>query len=377
MSSRPLVGATVASPTQAISIVDADVHPMLQDPSELAAYTPEPWRSRDYVKREPWRTAAGSLYAPPQKGVRGDAMPPGGGPAGSDPDFLAAQLLRDEGVDYAILIPLVARLKMDPEHEHAMCAATNAWMADTWLSRYNKHGRYRGTLRICANAPELAAREIEHWAGHPYFVQVMIPPGTHPPIGQPQFHPIFEAASRHGLPIAFHPIQQPGQQLLTPVGYPSYYGEYHPQLALQAVAHLTSLIFEGVFEKFPALRVALVESGVSWILPLLWRMDNHWRVLRSEVPWVKRPPSDYVRERVRMTTQPFEEPPDGAVLGPIFDLLGADDILMFSTDYPHHDADDPKWVMKRVPVQYRDGISCRNALDFYRLPSERSSAIVL
>jgi uncharacterized protein len=360
-----------------VSVVDTDVHPALQIPEELAPYTPEPWRTRDFMKREPWRLAGGAVYSAPQKGVRGDAMPPGGGPAGSDPAFVKKQLLEEEGVDYAILIPLVARLKVDPEHEHALCVATNEWMAATWLGSYNDHGRFRGTLRVSADAPELAVREIERWAGHPYFVQVMLPPGTHPPLGHPKFHPIYEAACRHSLPIALHPIQQPGMQLLTPVGHPSYYGEYHPQLALQIVNHLTSLIFEGVFDKFPKLRVALVEGGVSWILPLLWRLDNQWQTFRSEVPWVKRPPSAYVREHVRLSTQPFEEPPDPAVISRLFDLMEGDDFLMFSTDYPHHDADDPKWVVKRIPVAHRKSVICANALGFYNLPAQRREEVRL
>jgi predicted TIM-barrel fold metal-dependent hydrolase len=354
----------------AVQIVDVDVHPALRAPDELAQYTAEPWRTRDFLTRGSVRST-GSLFAPPQKGVRGDAIPPSGGPAGSDPEFTEQQLLQDAAVDYAILIPLVGRLNINSEHEAAMCAATNDWMADTWLSKYNKHGSYRGTIRVCANDADLAVREIERWADHPNFVQVMIPPGTHPPIGHPQFYPIYEAACRHGLPIALHPIQQPGMQLLTPVGYPSYYGEYHPQLALQAMSHLTSLIFEGVFEKFPTLRVALVEAGVSWILPMLWRLDNHWKALRSEVPWLKQSPSQYVREHVRLTTQPFEEPPDGADLTRIFELMNAGELLMFSTDYPHHDADDPKWVMARIPKQYRERVIRDNALDFYNLPRVR------
>jgi predicted TIM-barrel fold metal-dependent hydrolase len=104
---------------------------------------------------------------------------------------------------------------------------------------------------------------------------------------------------------------------------------------------------------------------------MMWRLDNHWKAIRSEVPWVRHSPSDYVRQHVRLTTQPFEEPPDGATLGSIFELMDAGQLLMFSTDYPHHDADDPKWVMARIPKQYRERVLCDNALDFYNLPRVR------
>ena len=51
-----------------------------------------------------------------------------------------------------------------------------------------------------------------------------------------------------------------------------------------------------------------MEGGLGWVPSLNARMDKHWTRLRSEVPHVKRPPSEYVREQVWFTTQPMEEP---------------------------------------------------------------------
>jgi hypothetical protein len=52
----------------------------------------------------------------------------------------------------------------------------------------------------------------------------------------------------------------------------------------------------------------LIEAGIAWLPPLLWRLDKHWQRLRSETPHLKRPPSEYIREHVWLTTQPMEEP---------------------------------------------------------------------
>jgi uncharacterized protein len=98
---------------------------------------------------------------------------------------------------------------------------------------------------------------------------------------------------------------------------------------------LNSLITEGVFVEFPRLKVVLMESGVSWLPNYLWRANKTWRAMRAEVPWQTRPPADFVREHVRLTLQPFDEPPTARQLERIIEQIGSDEILLFSTDYPH------------------------------------------
>jgi predicted TIM-barrel fold metal-dependent hydrolase len=359
-----------------LEVVDADVHPIWRSIEELREFTPEPWRTRDFGEFEPASKRVVQLYPSPHgHGARLDSLPPDGGPAASDPEFTAKQLFERAGVTYAILIPLGPRPQVNPEHDLANCMACNTWLAETWLSKENHRDIYRGSLRVPTADPELAVREIERWAGDARFVQVMLDPGHQTPLGWPQFHKVYEAAERHGLAVAFHPIKASGIRFLTPAGFPSYFLDQHAQLSHIVAAQLTSLVFEGVFDKFPDLRVAAVEGGFGWAAPLIWRLDRNWKALRSEVPWVRRPPSEYIREQVRFTTQPFEEAEKPAHLDATMSLVGSEKFFLFATDYPHWDADDPQWIFRHLPKQLRSGILRDNALEFYRLPARDQAAV--
>ena len=354
-----------------VQIVDCDVHPT-PTIEGLADYVPEPWRSR-YFRRYPAEVECGGarIYMP-STSTRVDAMPAHGGPEGSDPALMDRQLLQELGVDYAICIPLIPRLKIsDPHFETAMCAACNAWQADTWLSKFNRHGRYRGSIRVCPFDPDGATREIEKWAGHPYMVQISMFPESPAAYGQPQFDPVLRSADKHGLPIALHIIKQPSMRSLTPVGFPSYWIETFSQHPLLYMGHLNSFVFEGTFGKFPDLRIVCVEGGFSWLPPFLWRLDNYWKALGREVPHVKRRPSEYIQEHVRLTTQPLEEASHLKSMHQMMEWMDAGRLLMLSTDYPHYDMDVPQWSASRIPAPVRPQILRENALELYRLPRTR------
>jgi predicted TIM-barrel fold metal-dependent hydrolase len=78
----------------------------------------------------------------------------------------------------------------------------------------------------------------------------------------------------------------------------------------------------------------LMESGFAWLPTLLWRTNRSWRGVRTEVPWIDRPPAEIVRDHVRFTLQPFDVP-NGDVLNRIIDHVRSDELIVFSTDYPH------------------------------------------
>ena len=151
-------------------------------------------------------------------------------------------------------------------------------------------------------------------------------------------------------------------------GWPSFYLEDHTGMAQSFQSQLISLVCEGVFERFPTLKVVLIEGGFAWLPPLMWRLDRAWQRLREETPDLRRPPSAYIREHVWLTTQPMEEPPRPEQFHQLLEQLDMDDRLLFATDYPHWDFDSPDQALpvKLAPALERK-IMAENARALYRL----------
>jgi len=201
------------------------------------------------------------------------------------------------------------------------------------------------------------------------------------PYGQRQYHPIYEAAQELGLPVAMHPGTEGVGTAWppTPVGYPSRYLEWHNILPLGFMAQVNSLVTEGVFEKFSGLRMVVVEGGLAWLPHLMWRMDKNYKALRDTAPWLRQLPSDYVKQHLVLTTQPIEEPEKPEHLAQIFDMMGAERTVMFSSDYPHWDNDNPAVLFRRLDRALRARILAGTAAELYGLtvkpPREPSTPV--
>jgi predicted TIM-barrel fold metal-dependent hydrolase len=343
-------------------IVDVDVHPVPRSVDEIRSYLPMPWRDR-------YRGERRSFFENPIHGSRLDSVPADGGPKGSDPDLMRRQLIDEYGVAYAILIARTfCGIHPDPDYGAAIASAFNAWMADTWLGSHNHDGAFKGSITVSPQDPLQAVAEIERWAGHPHIVGVTMDSGARIPFGQRYYYPIYEACERHGLPLTLHPgTEGMGINHQPTPGYPTHYIEWHCCMALSFQAHLVSFLTEGVFERFPGFRLALVEGGVAWLAPLMWRLDSYWKALRSEVPWVRKAPSAYLRDHVRLGTQPLERPDEDRHLLALLEMMDAEHLLMFSSDYPHWDFDSPTRAFPKLPDQVREAIFSGNARAFYGL----------
>jgi predicted TIM-barrel fold metal-dependent hydrolase len=346
-------------------IIDADVHIAFNSWAELQPYMDEPWRS---IVVDPGSRPGGNGYrAYGGHHRRSDAIPADGGEPGSDIPLLRKQLLDETGVDVAIVTCDMYAMNILPnaDYANAIIAASNDWMLERWLI---PNRELRGMLSVNSQDPPAAVKEIERLGGRPEFATIIMSGTSTAPYGNKFYHPIYEAAERFRLPISLH-LANAGVGIahaISAVGYPTTYFEYHTGLPRIYQAHIVSLICEGVFEKFPGLKWVFIEGGVAWLPHVMWRFDKNWKALRGETPWVRRRPSDYIREHCRFTTQPIEEPDEPEHLLQIFKMVDAGQTLMYSSDYPHWDF-DPTTVLAHLPADLQRRILYETARETLRL----------
>jgi predicted TIM-barrel fold metal-dependent hydrolase len=297
--------------------------------------------------------------------MRADAFPEQG-PPGSDLELMRRQHLDANGVETGMLVALSkgGMEERNLDFAAALSRGVNDWQIENWVK---PEPRLRAGIVVPQEDAAFAASEIDRRASDRRFVQVIFSPRASDPIGHRRYWPIYEAAERNDLPLGLHSAGFSGGHPSTPSGWPTYYMQEHYSFFTAMQTVVTSLIFEGVFERFPKLKVVLIEGGFTWAPALGWRMDKHWERMRSEIPHVKRPPSEYLRENFWFTTQPIEEPAQPEHLAEIIGWLGWDR-LIFSSDYPHWDFDHPRHVFKfHLSDEQKAKVFRENAKAVYRL----------
>ena len=366
---RQMAERPESSAGERIAIFDTDIHNLMASGKVLRSYLPERWqRHYDLVgARGPHGYMYGSTKYPKVSAAisRVDSWPPTGGMPGSDLAFMREQHLDAAPVEYGILNTLehVAH-ELNTEWAAALARAINDWQMAEWLGQDD---RLRASILVAQQDADLAVEEIERVGRHPGFVQVMLLARVTEPLGRRRFWKIYEAAERLGLVIGMH-ASNAGGVPSTPSGWPSYYLEDHAVISSASQSQIASLVLEGVFERHPGLKFVCIEGGFAWLAPLMWRLDKHWKRLREEVPHLQRKPSEYILDHVWVTTQPIEEPADPRHLLQAIEHIGQDDRVLFATDYPHWDYDDPQRALPEgMPPELRRKILSENAKRLYGL----------
>src|SRR3954462_15983124 len=270
---RPEPAASVSVKT---AIADCDIHPARATATELYPFLAKRWHAhlQTYGKHPYQGMMEGPQYPKAQPNAsRRDAYPPEGGPQGSSLSFMQQQLLDPNNLALGVLNPLnTGQGLRHQDLSAALATAINDWQIDNWTS---KDSRLKGSVVVANEDGVAAAAEIRRRAGDKNFVQVLRLSRYVEPLGQRPYWPIYEAAEEAGLPIGGHAFGFGGNPT-TASGWPSFYIEEmvgHSQCQQTALA---SIVLEGVFERFPSLKMIMIEAGFGWGPSLSLRLHQGW-----------------------------------------------------------------------------------------------------
>jgi uncharacterized protein len=336
-------------------VVDCDVHCALPSVDVLYPYLPGQWVeffSSGFLRRQP---AVSSTY-------------PAWSPMSATPgQELTLENLRASVLSRAELAILHCYYGVEsfthPYLAAALATAVNRWLAEEWL---DKDERLLGSAVITPQHVDAALAEIERIAQDPRFVQLLVPARAPAGYGNQRYWPLWDAAARHGLAVAITFGGGTGTPP-TPVNWLSSYFEEYTTATLNFQAHVLSLAVSGLFDRLPELRFVIAESGWTWLPAWLWRMDQEWRAFYREVPWMKGPPSSYVRKHFHFTTEPTDAPAQDTQLIDVYHQLGSDELLIFGSDYPHTYPEGTQRLLDSLTPEQRERLLWGNATSLYRL----------
>jgi uncharacterized protein len=341
--------------------VDCDIHPGVPTIKALLPYMSDYWREA-FVARGQDNFQPASYLPNSPIACRPDWRAADTEIPGSRFDLLQKHALDGFGSRLAICNVLYGgSFSISETMGQAICSAVNDWVRAEWLHR---DPRLRSSIVVPTQNPRLAVEEIERMAGDRRFVQILMPVALDTMLGKQHYWPIFEAAVRHDLPVGLH-AGSLYRHAPTTNGWPSHYLQDYVSNNQAFESQLLSLIAHGVFVKFPALKIVLIESGVTWLPGFLWRARKTWRAVRPEVPWVNESPIDTIRRHVRLTAQPIDGPSEPAILERVLNQIGSDEMLLFASDYPHWQFDDDRAVPPGVPSRLIDRMMHDNPMATY------------
>lgn len=330
-----------------IRVIDADGH--ARDLDELVrSYLDEPFRNRrlPYIPREVYDRSLGGTLG--HSGIKHE-------------ERLAAMELQE--IETAVLYPTaglgIGRVR-EPAFAAALCRAYNDFIAD-----YCKASpRLKAVANLPISNPEQAPKELHRAATKLGLVGGMLAAQAHGKnLGSPEFYPLYEEAQRLDAPIAIHAFggDEPGSEIFDQ--FICLHTTGHPFPVLR---QLTAMIFGGIPELFPKLRLAYLEIGCGWIPYWMERMDEEWEKRGGvEAPLCKKKPSEYLTGgQIYYSCEPEEK-----MMGYIVGEIGSES-LMYASDYPHWDMSWPDsailiWRREDLSLEAKKNILEKNARRFY------------
>jgi uncharacterized protein len=304
-----------------MTIIDADGH-VTESQDQLLRYLDEPYRRRPLGF--PWL---------PQDGWDRRLLGTLGEFAGDAESWLRA--MDKGGMEAAVLYPtlgLFMSFLRDREWAVALCRAYNTLMHEEFI---RASPRLQAVALLPVQDPEAAARELRRAVRELGHVGAMLAADGSHLLGDARFLPIFEEAHRLGVMLGVHAsgshLGGAGVDL-----FPRFIQAHTCSHAFGQMRQITSIVFEGIPERFPDLRLAFLEAGCGWAPYWIERMDDEYAKRAVEAPALKKKPSEYVRSgSIYFSCEAGEW-----LLPQALKLIGEHQIV-YASDYPHWDNSYP------------------------------------
>jgi hypothetical protein len=355
---------------RAMKTIDTDFH-FLPEWSDLRRYMREPFKT--VLKTYP---PVGGDYGP---GIALDLE--GTGQETQGRARTAADILRvlDEiGVETVIVSPGFQRPQsmFHPKMVTATAAAYNDYVINEVLP---VSPRIKAEIMVNHRVPQDGADEIRRVAHHPGFVSVYTEfGGNYEPLGTSKHDPIFEAAAEFDLVVTSH-VGAFWQQF-TPLhqGARTWTELFGIASCGISMSYIASMIMQGLFDKWPNLRIILKEGGFWWMPEFQARSDDFYlnhpgdiqlveRKLETGKQFLDKMPSEYFASNIRFASQPMCVPKDMEQFKSLMKLCNGEDMLLYSSDWPHATFDPLNWVFETpISEEGRKKILRDNALNWFK-----------
>lgn len=329
-----------------VKIIDADGHVRDRD-ADIRKFMAEPYcrRQGGLLPNDVWDS---SMYG--KLGIRVDDVP---------------SRLKDmdqEGIDISVLFPTsgfgVTQLP-EKDYAAAYCRAYNDWVAT-----------------VCAESPRLkavglapfqdidaACKEIERAVTKLGLAGITVGTfGMKEHMGQHQYWPIYEKLQEFNVPLLIHNSRQgPAGE----IRFDTFLFRHTIGRPVETLIDCAALVYGGVPEKFPRLRVAFLECGCGWVPYWMDRMDEEWEKRQPEAPLLKQKPSAYMTAGNWF----YATEPEERTLPYVLETVG-EDVILFASDYPHWDGGFPHMVStvrdrKDISDRQKDKVMRANAMKLY------------
>jgi len=246
------------------------------------------------------------------------------------------------GVDIACMFPtpmLFLGTTPRKEVEVALARAYNAWLCEEVLAA---EPRIKSTLYLPFQDADACYKMVQDFGDKKGVIGFTVVSPHYQAVYDNSYVKLWRAMEERNLPIVFHGSYAWGEDKSISLCN-KFIAVHSLGFVWFNVIHLTNWLVNGMPERFPKLKVCWIESGLAWIPFLMQRLDNEWMMRSSEVPLLKRRPSDYMRE-MYYSSQPMEMVNNREALELTFKMINAETQLMYASDYPHWDMDLPSTI---------------------------------